>query len=109
MNKTNKTNNESKTNKTNIILTNLSQDTFEKVLELCMNEKIHYTFDKNYYSEEYYSFYGLLDNLILKNNKIPNMYKELIKGEYKDFVEDCEDYTNRNEILQKIDIIEYNI
>ena len=107
MSKANKSSKTNKTNKTNIILANLSQDTLTKVLELCKCEKITYTFDKDYYSDEYYDFYKVLDGLILKNNKLPNVYKELILNQYKDFIEDDDDYINREEILQKIDSIEY--
>ena len=46
-------------NKTNIILTNLSSSKLKMVLELCDDNFIDYTFDKNYYSEEYYNFYKI--------------------------------------------------
>lgn len=96
-----------KTTTTNIVLTNLSQDKLKKVLELCESEKINYTFDKDYYSDEYFDVYKILELIILKEAKVPIVYKQLIENEFRDFIEDQEDSINKNKILGKIENIEY--
>ena len=98
-----------KLSSTNIILTNLSAKKLEMVLELCVNEGIHYTFDKDYYSNDNYDFYKVLEDLILNNNNkiIPGVYQELIENQYKDFIEDYDDFEKRDIILEKINNLKY--
>jgi hypothetical protein len=98
-----------KLSSTNIILTNLSAKKLEMVLELCVNEGIHYTFDKDYYSNDNYDFYKVLEDLILNNNNkiIPGVYQELIENQYKDFIEDSDDFEKRDIILEKINNLKY--
>lgn len=93
-----------KLSSTNIILTNLSARKLTMVLELCVNQGIHYTFDN-----ENYDFYKVLEDLILNNNnkKIPGVYQELIENQYKNFIEDSVDFENRDKILEKINNLKY--
>lgn len=92
---------------TNIILVNLSQDKLKKVLELCKNEGIHYTFDKDYYSNEYYDINQVLEEIICNNNKVPIVYKELIENEFRDCIEDSDDSKYKKKMLKKIENIQY--
>jgi len=93
--------------KTNIILANLNSNTLTKVLELCSNEKILYTFDEQQFERRFYCFHKVIDELVLKNNKIPIVYKEIIEGEYKNFVTEWYDSKKREIILEKLENIEY--
>jgi len=79
--------------KTNIILANLDTHKLKNILELCNSNNIHYTFDKDYYSDEYYDVYKLTNDLILNNNKISIVYKKLI-DDYQDFIIESIDDTN---------------
>lgn len=87
----------------------MSADKLAKILEICLLEGIQYTFDKDYYSNDYYDFYQVLDDLILNNgeNKIHIVYQELIENKYMDYVEDLDDFEKKNKILEKIKNIEY--
>lgn len=96
-----------KSNKTNIILSNLSVDKLTRVLELCEQEGIKFTFDKDYYSNEYYDIYSVLDDVIFSKKKVPNVYQKIIENEYKDYIEDLDDYKNKEKILEKIENIVY--
>ncbi len=89
--------------KTNIVLANLSADKLKLILTICEQEKIHFTFDKDYYSAESYDIIALLDDMVEKNKEIPLVFKKLIEGEYKDFLEDDDE----NEKLEKIKQIVY--
>lgn len=109
INKSNKTNKTNKISdkKTNIVLSNLTESKLRKVLELCSNEKINYTFDKDYYSKKYYNIYNVMDDLILNNETIPIVYKKIVEGEYLSLIEDDESYQDRDTILDKIEHIAY--
>ena len=89
--------------KTNIVLANLSAEKLELILTICEQEKIHFVFERDYYSAESYDIVSLLDDMIAKNKKIPLVFKKIIEGEYKDFLEDNGD----NEKLKKVKQIVY--
>lgn len=90
--------------KTNIILANLTEEKLTKVLQLCNDEKIHYTFDKDYYSNKFFDIISMLNNIVIKNEKLPIEYKKLIDNEYKDYLEDADDV----EGLDKIKNLKYS-
>jgi hypothetical protein len=92
-----------KLRQTNIILANLTESKLKIILELCEREKIHFTFDKDYYSNEYYDIIFLVDNIVTKNKEIPKIFKKLIENEYSEYLED----NNESEKLEKIKQIKY--
>ena len=96
----------SSSNKINVILTNLNEKQLSDILKTCNNEKIHYTFDNEYYGSEYYEIYSFLEKMILKNKKISITYQKLI-NEYLDFINECDDEEYKNKIFEKISNIEY--
>lgn len=89
---------------TNIILANLSEAQLRVVLELCKIQNIHYTFDKDYYSEEEYDVGSILEQVLLNNNKVPIVYKDLMEGQFKDVAKDSDE----TEILEKLENIQYD-
>jgi len=98
--------------KTNIILANLPESKLRKVLELCKEENIRYTFDSAYYQSNSYHFVAIIEHLLLNsptpNPTIPLVYKKLIEEEYLPFIEDADDeYKNRDILLEKLEHIEY--
>jgi len=89
------------TNKTNIILINLTKSKLKLILEFCERENINFTFDKYYYSSEYYDVIAILDDIVIKNDNVPIIFKKLIEGEYTDYLED-------NNEIEKLDKIKYD-
>lgn len=92
-----------KLRQTNIIFANLTESKLKIILELCEREKIHFTFDKDYYSNEYYDIISLVDNIVTKKKEIPKIFKKLIENEYFEYLED----NGELEKLEKIKEIKY--
>jgi hypothetical protein len=89
--------------RTNIVLTGLNENTLKIILKVCKNNNIHFTFDKDYYPEEDYDIISLIDDMLMKSNKISSAFKPVIERQYVYYLNDIED----EEKLKEINEIEY--
>lgn len=91
------------TNKVNVILTNLDENKLAKILKIADEDNIHYTFEKDYYGQEYFDICYFITTMLKSTNKIPSCYKKIINDIYLQWVED----DNNEEAIKQIANIEY--
>lgn len=92
---------------TNITLKNLNMQKLHKILLICEEEDINYTFLHNYNPDELFDHYNMLEELLLADNKkIPKIFEKLMI-DYKRFMEFADDTKDNALILKKLKNIKY--
>ncbi len=89
-----------------IVLSELNKTKLEKVLILCKEEKINFRFEHDIFDKKHCHILKLLENMIKNYEEIPLVFKDVIENEYE-FILDCMDDEEKNEINKKLKDIKY--